>query len=307
MPDFCVWNRCNNKCIMCSNPVGFQDEDVSEGYSFEKIIERVQFNSDSWRESRENIGLTGGEPTIHPRFLELCYWFRKNFPTNKLVLATNGRMFSYPWFAKSFLKINTLAIEIAIFGPNEKIHDGITRGKGSFDQTTNGIRNILKYRKRSQKLEMRVILIKQNYKLVGEILNLIFNDFPSVDIVTIIFPEPEGVCGKNYKTIGITYREVKKEISYVLKDWNDKLREIRLYHFPLCTLESKLWKYTWITQRSDEVDYLSSCNNCLYKQYCCGIHKDYLKIIGEKEFKPVRKDLNFQIGNNPHHPIVEVF
>lgn len=291
---------------MCSNPVGFQDEDISEEYSFEKIIERVQCNADSWRKSRENINLTGGEPTIHPRFLELCYWFRRNFPTNKLVLATNGRMFSYPWFAKSFLKINNLTIEIAILAHNKKLHDAITRAKGSFEQATKGIHNILKYRKKLQELEIRIVLIKQNYKSVEEILNLIFNEFPSVDRVIIIFPEPEGVCGKNYKITGITYTQVKGNITSVVQEWNDKFKELRLYHFPLCTLEPELWKYTWITQRRDEVSYLSNCDNCAYKKYCCGIHKDYLEIIGDKEFQFPKTDLKFKIDNNICHPIVGI-
>jgi len=306
MPDFCVWNRCNNKCTMCSNPADFQRKDVSEKYSFENIVERTQRNADSWRKSRENINLTGGEPTIHPRFLELCYWFRKNFPYNRLVLATNGRMFSYSWFAKNFLQINNIVIETAILGPTSKLHDAITRVNGSFEQTLKGISNILKYRGRAQETELRVILIKQNYKLLGKILSLIFNKFSSVDRVTIIFPEPEGECGQNYEKVGITYAQVKEKTTSTIKKWSGKFKDLRLYHFPLCTINPKLWKYAWITQRRDEVDYLPICNNCSYKRYCCGIHKDYLKIIGGGEFKPPKTNLKFQIKKNPYHPIIGI-
>ncbi len=306
MPDICIWNRCNNNCVMCTNPVDFQNKETSRDYSFEGITMRARYRADSWRKNRENLNFTGGEPTIHPRFLELCYWFRRNFPKNRLVLATNGRMFSYPRFAKNFLKINNLAVEIAILGHNNQLHDAITRTKGSFEQTIKGIHNILKYRKRFQELEIRIILIKQNYKLVGKILNLIFNDFPLIDRVVIIFPEPEGVCGKNYKIIGITYTQVKEKIASVIQKWNDKFNELRLYHFPLCTLTPELWKYTWITQRREEVSYLLGCDKCSYKKYCCGIHKDYLEIVGNKEFRPPKTGLNLRLEDNPCHPITDI-
>lgn len=291
---------------MCTNPIGFQTKEVSKDYSFEKITKRVQSDTVFRRNDQENINFTGGEPTTHPRFLELCYWFRRTFPRKKIVLASNGRLFSYPWFAKKFLEINNVAIEIAILGPNKSLHDAITKTKGSFEQTIRGIHNILEHRNELQELELRIVLIKQNYKLTGEILDLILSDFPSVDRVIIIFPEPEGKCGKNYKSIGITYKQVKGKMTSVVKRFHDKFRELRLYHFPLCTLEPKLWKYTWITQRRDEVTYLSLCDNCSYRKYCCGIHNDYLKIIGRKEFKPIKKVLSLRIGKDPHHPILDI-
>ncbi len=303
MTDLCVWNRCNNRCIMCSNPAVFQDGSDSYLYSFEKIIQRIQSSSKSWRQSRENINLTGGEPTIHPRFLELCYWLRKKFPENKLVLATNGRMFSYPSFARKFLMINNVVIETALLGFDQKSHESITRVKDSFIQAMEGIRNISKYRKEGQELEIRTILVKQNYKVTEKILDLVYNNFPSIERMIIIFPEPEGVCGKNFKTVGVTYSQVKEEIISVVKKQKDKFKDLRLYHFPLCTIPAKLWKYTWATQRREEIDYLPSCKECFYKDYCCGIHKDYLEIIGSQEFKPIKTKLKLKIGKNHQHPI----
>ncbi len=306
MPDICIWNRCNNNCIMCTNPVGFQSKEGSKDYSFEKITERVQTNIDFYNNIQDNVNFTGGEPTTHPHFLELCYWFRRNFPEKRLVLASNGRMFSYSCFAKSFLKINNLVVETAILGPNKKLHDTITGVEGSFEQTVKGILNILKYRKRFQELELRLILIKQNYRVTEETLNFIVDNFPLVDRVVIIFPEPEGKCGKNYDKVGINYEQVKGKIASVVGKFNDKFKQLRLYHFPLCTLKPELWKYIWITQRRDEVIYLPVCNNCSYKKYCSGIHKDYLSIIGDKEFNPVETGLKFKIEDNPHHPITDI-
>ena len=303
--DLCVWNRCNNHCIMCTNPDDFQKKEDSYDYSFQKITQRVESRILHWRETEENINITGGEPTTHPYFLDLCYWFRAKLPKNRIVLASNGRMFSYERFAKKFLKLNNLVVEVAILGPDKKIHDSITRVKGSFEQTIKGLKNILKLRNTTQELELRIILIKQNYKLLKEILSFISKNLASANRIVIIFPEPEGVCGKNYNTVGVKYSQVRKEISSIMQEWGDK-KELRLYHFPLCSLDPKLWKYTWVTQRQEEISFPEQCTKCSYKKYCCGVHNDYLKIVGSEEFQPPKTKLKFQFSKNKCHPIIGI-
>ncbi len=303
--DICVWNRCNNHCIMCTNPEDFQTEEDSHDYSFQKIIQRLETQIPLLKKIKENINITGGEPTIHPHFLDLCFWFRKKLPESKIVIASNGRMFHYEHFIKKFLKINNLVIEVAILGPNEKIHDSITRVRGSFKQTIDGLKNILKFKNTTQELELRIILIKQNYKLLQETLSFILKNLSSADRIVMIFPEPEGVCGDNYNAVGIKYSQVKKDIFSVIQWWKDR-KELRLYHFPLCTLDPKLWKYTWVTQRQEEISFPEQCIKCPYKSYCCGVHRDYLEIIGDKEFQPPKTSLQFEFSQNRHHPIINI-
>lgn len=308
MPDFCVWNRCNNNCIMCTNPVGFREEDQSFSYSRKAVISRMKSWKENQKSNKENINLTGGEPTIHPEFLELMKEIREIFPENKIVMATNGRMFSYRWFVQEYLKINNLALEIAIHSSTPQLHDRITGVKGSFEQTISGIHNILKYKNSLHELEIRIIITKLNYKNLDETVNFIKKEFPSVDRVVLIFMEMEGYAEKNFKIVGLTYEELKLYLTLSqIKKWEKRLSEIRLYHFPLCVLQPELWKYTWRTLREEEITFLPSCNKCLYKKYCLGIHKDYLKLIGGKEFQPITKKLYFQVQDFFHHPIIEAY
>jgi len=156
MPDIAIWNRCNNHCGMCTNPFSFQLEDSSP-YSSGNIKQRwgnVKLKKD------DVIALTGGEPTIHPDFLNLVTWFRRKYPSHKIAIASNGRMFSYKDFTKQLLKVNDLLIEIAIHGYDNKTHDAVTRTNGSFEQTIKGLHNILKYKSSSQNVEIRIIITK---------------------------------------------------------------------------------------------------------------------------------------------------
>jgi len=301
MPTICLWNRCNSNCIMCTNPNGFQDKRNSRNYTSEKILGRAE----SFTTGSDNINLTGGEPTIHPEFLKLLKELRYRFPINRIVIDTNGRRFYYRWFTKRCLDLPNLNFLISLHGYNAKTHDSITRSRGSFDQTIQGIRNILRYRNRSHQLEIRIIITKLTYKYVEKILNLIKNEFPQVDRIVLIFMEMEGQAGRNFEIVGVTYQEVKKYLPGMAK-WIGKFKEMRFYHFPLCVIDPSLWKYTWRTLPDDEVTFLPQCNKCLYKKYCLGIHKDYLKKIGGKEFKPIRKKMSIRTINYFHHPIIEV-
>jgi len=304
MSDIAIWNKCNNHCVMCTNPFAFQLEDTLP-YSFENIKKR-------WENVKlallDNISLTGGEPTIHPEFFKILHWFRKQYPKNKIAIASNGRMFYYQSFIKNLLKINNLLLEIAIHGYDERSHDMITRVKGSFKQTVEGIHNILRYKNDSQELEIRIIITKLTYKNLDKILTFIKDEFDVKQIrdTVLIFMEMEGQAKDNFNIVRITYKEAMKYLPQVVNKWASQFNDFRLYHFPLCVLPPELWRYTWRTLRGEEVIFLPGCHKCFFKKYCLGIHRDYLTLIGNKEFKPPQK-MKVKTNNFLYKPINNVF
>lgn len=307
MPDLCIWNRCNNNCIMCTNPAGFQDKSRSFLYSKEEVIFRLKNKSEKSLKTKENINFTGGEPTIHPEFLFLMKETRSLFPDNRIVMATNGRMFSYYSFTKECLSLNNLAFEIAVHGPNSSLHDGITRTKGSFDQTVRGIKNILKYRNFTQKLEIRIVITKLNYKKIEDTVRFIKKEFPGINAIILIFMEMEGLVGKNFKIVGLSYKNFINSFSFEkFEEWTKDFSEMRLYHFPLCTLPPKVWPFAWRTLREDEVTFLPRCLKCRFKKYCLGIHKEYIELIGGEEFQPIIKNIKIKKREYFHNPIIKV-
>ncbi len=120
--------------------------------------------------------------------------------------------------------------------------------------------------------------------------------------------EMEGMAEKNFRLVGLTHQELKPYLNLKkIKEWAKGPKEVRLYHFPLCTLEPELWPYVWRTLREEEVTFLPSCKNCLYKKYCLGIHRDYLRIVGGKEFRPIKKKVGLRTQRFFHHPIIKSF
>jgi len=302
MPDIAIWNQCNSHCIMCTNSSEYQTRKNSTYYSLKKLKE-------VWGQRpikpHESLSFTGGETTIHPQFFKVVHWFHKKFPKSPVVIASNGRMFYYKEFTKNLLKINNIHIEVALHGHDAKSHDAITRSKGSFKQTIAGIHNLIKYKKPSQGLELRLIITKLTYKNLDKILAFIKSEFniKKIQSVVLIFIEMEGQAQDNLNVVGVSYKEVMKYLPKVVDTWLPVFKDLRLYHFPLCIIPPKYWPYTWRTLRAEEIIYLPACKKCPYKKYCLGIHDHYSKLMGGKEFKPP-KNVKVKTRDYFYNPIV---
>jgi len=307
--DICVWDKCNNRCKFCSNPdLPWKSDGTIKGdvYSYENLIAKLE--SPKFKELiGDYILMTGGEPTLQPRFLDILQYLSKNFSKQKIGVVTNGRLFSYRSFARKVLAIRGLHLGISIYGHNARAHDSVTRAKGSFWQTVSGIKNILSLRDSGHQIEIRTVISGVSYKNLGKMIEFVCGQFPSIDRLVLIFPEYEGQAVKNIKETKVTYSQVTPELMKVLPLFK-KFKKIRLYHFPLCVLDPALWPYVWRTLPKEEVVFLPSCKNCSYRKYCLGIHKTYLKYVGEQEFKPIKENIKLILDkkNIKHHPIKSV-
>jgi len=291
---------------MCTNPdLPWKDEDgkVEESYDYNLLTARIKRLKKRVR-LNEPIILTGGEPTLHPRFLDIFEFVQKTFPKNEIRILTNGRRFAYKDFAREILRVKNLNIAVSLCGPNAKIHDGITRTKNSFDQTIKGMENILSLKKKNQAIEIRTVLSKMSYKYIGETLELIRAKFPSIDQVIVIYLEIEGQAEKNLGKTWIKYSKIKPCLEGIYPFFS-LLKEIRLYHFPLCTLDYSLWPFVWRTLPEKEITFIKSCDRCNYKKYCLGIHRGYPDKT-EKEFRPIRDKISIEESDNFYHPIIKV-
>ena len=108
MPDIALWNKCDNKCVMCTNTGSFALQDSGQ-YRLKCQIEKLERHlGGQERVYLKNggdsgfISLTGGEPTLHPDFFQLLAYFRRRLPRAPITLLSNGRRFSDRKFAERF-------------------------------------------------------------------------------------------------------------------------------------------------------------------------------------------------------------
>jgi His-Xaa-Ser system radical SAM maturase HxsC len=292
-----IWNKCNNECLMCTNPPGYQD---GGGYDYEDLAVRYG----NLNNGETEIQLTGGEPTLHPRFFDVLGFFRKKCPLAKITLITNGRRFGEPDFTKKCLAIGNIDFQISLHGPNDELHDKITKAKGSFKETVRGIQNILDLRSRDSELELRIVIHKAALPCLKKTYQFMTDNFPRAERIVFIFMEMEGMAGVNIKRTGIRFKNILPYLEKLFGNFKTSPTEIRLYHFPLCVLSPKFWPYAWRTLPQKEIIFLPACEKCNYKNHCLGIHKLYPEYMGIKEFKPIlRMNLPVKFTNNFYHPI----
>ena len=164
---------------------------------------------------------------------------------------------------------------------------------------------MLLYKEDGQLIDIRFVITRLSYKHLDQFLEMAQERFSLVDRIILIFPEMENQAQKNLKTIQVTYNQAKPYLGKIYSLF-EKFKEIRLYHFPLCTVPEKFWSYAWRTWPAKEVTFLAFCNSCRYKKYCVGIHKEYLKNIGQDDFGSIKKSLNIKERDDFYHPIIKV-
>lgn len=283
--DICVFNRCNNRCSMCTNPPSGQWPawDGSFDYGLEALKGRVlKLKNKQNKKSKQEIKtvyLSGGEPTIHPQFVDFFSFLNEQFPTAKIKLLTNGRRFFYQDFSEKVLAANDNAeIIFSICGPNAKIHDMVTRTPGSFVQMVKGLDNILKYRKASHRIGIRFVITKLTLEHISKTLKFISLNFPSLDEIAVVFMEIEGHGEKNLNFLKVSYadEQIKTELEKSAKLIR-KNNNIFLYHFPLCTVPSTSWPFVARTLPTEETTFLKKCEKCKVQKFCLGVPNYYLE------------------------------
>ncbi len=304
--DLPLYNKCNNHCLMCTNPTDFSSKTNSSYYLQKGFLERLEkINPEDLNE----ISLTGGEPTLHPKFFEILDFIRNRFPESLITLLTNGRYFYYIDFAKNLWRHKNLSVAVSLLGHNAVIHDAITRTKGSFEQTISGLKNlILAKTDESQKIEIRVVASRLNLKFIPKIIKFLKNNFLTADRIVLIFMEYEGQAIINKKQVAIAYKDVFPVLSKIKKDIL-AFREFRLYHFPLCVLDPFFWPYAWRTLPKEEIVFRPKCLKCVFKKYCLGLHKGYLKYVKKSEIQPwlSSKGIKIEETGNFYKPINSVY
>ena len=161
--DLELTNYCNLECKHCY--MNANQIEKGNKLSFEKAIQIIQEFSEI---GGRRIALTGGEPLLHDKFLEIFNFIVDN--GIKIELETNG-FFLNKNLVKNLSKHreNIRYVQISLDGP-EKIHDMIRGLKGSFKRAINAIELCLK-----EEINVRVstVLIKQNKDSIFEIFEIL--------------------------------------------------------------------------------------------------------------------------------------
>ena len=241
-------------------------------------------------EKTDYVLFTGGEPTLHPDFLRLMLEFRKALPRLPFCLLTNGRTLAYPYFARRLLTAvgAPFSVAIAVHGHDAKTHDAVTRSPGSFAQTIAGLRNVFRYRRPGQEIEIRIVLHKRTAQHLEPTLDYLLKAFPDARLyrLSLIHLEMEGQAERNFESIRLSLGDCVAHIEDSLETLG-RFHDFRLYHFPLCVLPPGLRARARRTLPKSDVRFLRKCRSCCVRKSCAGVQRWYPARFGDSEFAPI--------------------
>lgn len=130
-----ITNACNNRCAFCL------DRDTLDGSvrAFEEIVTDLETGV-SRGASRAII--SGGEPTIHPRFTDVVA-AAAGMGYKWVQTITNGRMFFYKDFVTKAVLGGLREVTFSLHGHTPELFERLTGAPGGFKQAVAGLRNAL--------------------------------------------------------------------------------------------------------------------------------------------------------------------
>jgi His-Xaa-Ser system radical SAM maturase HxsC len=271
-----VTNHCNANCIMCPQP---PHKDQFSLLNTNKLL--IKYLK---KQPIKKIGVTGGEPTTKEydllTLLELSY---KYYPNTKIDLLTNAKKLSDFSFAKKIALTNP-NINFCISFPTDNMDDfNKIMGANIYNDILEAIQNLALLK---QNIELRIVILKQNYKRLENISEFIFRNFPFVNHIVFMGMEIIGNAFNNIDIIDVNPNVYSVELFNSIKFLNRRDMNVSIYNIPYCLIDQSLWRFVRNSISRWKQSYLAECNLCIKKNTCPGIFstsriidKDTIKAI----------------------------
>lgn len=162
---FEITDRCNLDCVYCYN-IWKMDGAVRVPFnSYKKATETLD---EIFRQaSIKSVALTGGEPFLSERFLEVALHCKMN--GKQITLISNGTQGTENQYVK-LLKMGVGLFEFPVHSAQEAIHDKMAAVKGSWRKSVNSVKTVLAL---GGQVVPVVVITKFNVNVLGETLDFI--------------------------------------------------------------------------------------------------------------------------------------
>jgi MoaA/NifB/PqqE/SkfB family radical SAM enzyme len=285
---------CNNHCDHCF----ISNRDEFKGYSKQEVISLID-NTDA-----QIVVITGGEPTLHPDFIEIVRYI---YATGRhILLQSHGRAFSDPEYAAKVAPYLG-KVFIPVHHSVASIHDEMVHQEGAFEETWAGLRNLSKY---NVIITTQTVITQRNYSNLPQLADLIQKAFPSIKM-TLTYPHAVG--GAATKDVSPSLEAIHPFLQQTLAKYSHL---IETHYIPPCYLfpylatvhvvdiEKSLDELESATFDKDKLDILEGewrvvkpnqlfehymrsdrCSECALSDICFGIPKTYTTVL-DYEFEP---------------------
>jgi His-Xaa-Ser system radical SAM maturase HxsC len=258
-----VTNACNCQCLMCPQPSGPDPERWDE----QNFLTLQLANSTSVGD----ICFTGGEPTL--RMESLCSMLavcRQRFPDARVYILTNGRKYKDFENVKSLVDVGhkNMMHCVSLGGDTQDLHDCIMGVAGGFSDTIAGLHNLARLR---QSIEIRVVVMKQNFARLPQISEFIYRNFPFAAHVTFMGLETTGLAVSNVDLVWVDPIDFGERLAEAVQHLHRRNMNVSVYNLPYCLLPERTWPFARDSISDWKKTYLPVCDGCVKRAECSGV------------------------------------
>jgi len=261
--------RCNHLCLMCSQP----PKNVDDSWLLEEALELIRMIPPE----TQNIGITGGEPTIYgDGFIRLISTAKHNLPSTTVDVLTNGRAFHDESYARELAEVKhpALRLGIPLYSDDPVRHNYVVQSTGAFDETLRGILNLKRH---GLCVEIRVVIHKETVSRLLQTCQFIARNLLFVDHVALMGLEITGFTRANLDKLWIDpyeYRDVLSDAIAILKAYGI---HCSVYNHQLCILNRDIDDVYRKSISDWKNEYLPQCGSCARKSDCGGFFSSQIK------------------------------
>lgn len=286
---------CNNRCAFC---VQGRKREKLPAKSKKEVIDSLR---EAHKKGKREVVFTGGEPTLHPNFLELVAEAKKiGFET--IQIQSNGRIFAYEDFCLKTIQAGANQFSPSLHGATAKVHDFLTDAKGSFEQTVRGIKNLKKLK---QYVLTNSVVTSKNYKTLPQLAELLIQlgvdqfQFAFIHILGTARENRSWIVPQKSRIMPFVKRGLDLGIRAGKKVTTEAIPFCLMRGYEQCIAETNIPKTRIYDSDFVVEDYGTyrknsgkakgpRCVDCRFERVCEGPWKEYAEIFGWDEFKPVK-------------------
>ena len=257
-----VTERCDNFCLMCSQP----PKEADDSWLLDELQKVIPLMS---RETGE-IGITGGEPgLLGGRLVDLVETLRSHLPETSVHILSNGRAFKDAALARALGKVKhpDLMVGVPIYSDLPEEHDYIVQASGGFTEAIRGILNLKRY---GVAVELRFVVHAETWRRLPAFAEFVARNLLFVDHVALMGLELMGFAKTNLEALWIDPVDYQSELVVAARTLERTGMSVSIYNHQLCVLDTRVHHLARKSISDWKNMYVEECGGCAAKDACGG-------------------------------------
>ena len=257
-----VTERCDNLCIMCSQPPRETDHDPLP--SLFRIIDLLKVSPPA------TLGITGGEPTLlREGLVRLIAKLKADLPTTTITCLSNGRGFADRNLVAAIAEVAhpSLRFSIPLHADVPDVHDYIAQAKGAFRETIAGFYNLEEF---GIEAEVRIVLHNQSIPRLPPLSEFIWRKLPFMRQVAFMGLEHMGFARTNFADLWIDPIDYSECLSVCVQYLHHRGMHVSVYNLTYCVIDRQIWGFARQSISDHKQILVNECAGCELTPHCSG-------------------------------------